>query len=320
MADKATQAKSTEDSAADVPERSENGQAFQMKPTKNISLQNLKISTKEKKVMLNSQEQAQSLNPAMMSASWDFASDSSETRIHSANSHEIDDDDVHQAVRQLELREPPLTYKLVITNSAHYSQAVLDFLLDIADEDAHYMVYEVQNWWDDVQRFQAIVARCVHKFSSPHYYAFPFIAVCTIARFYGKQHGVTFQVAFHTLQSWSATTAQAEYLRRKFDTVIKTDTIFCHDPGMLEEAQVAMQREDQWKERWSRVTVPERALTIGTLRYGNGKSEVLGVPPSLYHITILILHYHCLAASIRARAILVRRDLRCFAPGWKSTA
>eukprot|EP01051_Picozoa_sp_SAG22_P007403 SAG22_NODE_520_length_9508_cov_1.914869_7_plen_41_part_00 len=29
-----------------------------------------------------------------------------------------------------------------------------------------------------------------------------------------------------------------------------------------------------WKERWARITRPDRAITLGTLRYGN-----IGVPP-----------------------------------------
>jgi hypothetical protein len=124
------------------------------------------------------------------------------------------------------------------------------------DEEDHYVVYEVNNYWDDLQKFGAISAR-----------------------FLGKQHGVTFQIVFHTEGSWHASVAHAEYLCRKFDTVIKTDTIFCDDPRKLEEAHVQMRREDMWKERCARITVPDRALTVGTRRCAHTAPRRL--PPPL---------------------------------------
>lgn len=38
---------------------------------------------------------------------------------------------------------------------------------------------------------------------------------------------------------------------------------------MVTQVKSQMRREEMWRERWSRITVPDRALTIGTLRYAH---------------------------------------------------
>ena len=74
-------------------------------------------------------------------------------------------------------------------------------------------------------------------------------------------------MTFHTEASWDAFITHSEYMRRKFDTVIKTDVLFTDNPQMVEEAKSQMRREEMWRDRWARISVPDRALTIGTLRY-----------------------------------------------------
>lgn len=76
-----------------------------------------------------------------------------------------------------------------------------------------------------------------------------------------------FQITFHTMSSWDADVAHNEHMRRQLDTVIKTDTMFDADPSKISEAKETLRREDMWKERWARIAMPDRALTIGTLRY-----------------------------------------------------
>ena len=39
--------------------------------------------------------------------------------------------------------------------------------------------------------------------------------------------------------------------------------------SQVEKAKEEMRREEMWRERWARITVPDRALTIGTLRYAH---------------------------------------------------
>ena len=63
--------------------------------------------------------------------------------------------------------------------------------------------------------------------------------------------------------------AHIEHMRRAFDTVIKTDTIFEAAPVKVASAKESLRREDMWKERWARIWVPDRAITLGTMRYGN---------------------------------------------------
>ena len=38
---------------------------------------------------------------------------------------------------------------------------------------------------------------------------------------------------------------------------------------MVDEVKTQMRREEMWRERWARINVPDRALTIGTLRYAH---------------------------------------------------
>eukprot|EP01043_Picozoa_sp_COSAG02_P054485 COSAG02_NODE_6175_length_3750_cov_22.678992_6_plen_260_part_01 len=38
---------------------------------------------------------------------------------------------------------------------------------------------------------------------------------------------------------------------------------------MVTQAKSQMRREEMWRERWARIAVPDRALTIGTLRYAH---------------------------------------------------
>jgi hypothetical protein len=89
------------------------------------------------------------------------------------------------------------------------------------------------------------------------------------ARFLAVRHGIRFEVTLHTTESFEAKTAHAEYMRRKFATVIKTDLLFAADGSKVTEVKQQMRREDMWRERWARIGVPDRALTIGTLRYAH---------------------------------------------------
>ena len=50
------------------------------------------------------------------------------------------------------------------------------------------------------------------------------------ARFLAVRHGLRFEVTFHTEASWDASIEHSEYMRRKFDTVIKTDVLFTDNP------------------------------------------------------------------------------------------
>ena len=38
---------------------------------------------------------------------------------------------------------------------------------------------------------------------------------------------------------------------------------------MVDQVKTQMRREEMWRERWARINVPDRALTIGTLRYAH---------------------------------------------------
>ena len=58
-------------------------------------------------------------------------------------------------------------------------------------------------------------------------------------------------------------------MARKFDTVIKTDVLFAADAGKVQQTKEQMRREEMWRDRWARISVPDRALTIGTLRYNH---------------------------------------------------
>ena len=119
------------------------------------------------------------------------------------------------------------------------------FLRDIAQDD-DYDIYAVNNWWDDLEKFGAVNAR--------------FLAV---------RHGIRFEVTLHTEQSWDALTTHNAYMARKFDTVIKTDVLFAADAGKVQQTKEQMRREEMWRDRWARISVPDRALTIGTLRYNH---------------------------------------------------
>ena len=117
-----------------------------------------------------------------------------------------DEATVRDKLRELELEFPPLKYKIVCCNEQLYSTIVNGFLRDIAG-DSDYEVYAVNNWWDDLEKFGAVNAR--------------FLAV---------RHGLRFEVTFHTEASWDASIEHSEYMRRKFDTVIKTDVLFTDNP------------------------------------------------------------------------------------------
>ena len=117
-----------------------------------------------------------------------------------------DEPTVRDRLRELEIEFPPLKYKIVCCNEHLYSTIVHGFLRDIAN-DSDYEVYAVNNWWDDLEKFGAINAR--------------FVAV---------RHGLRFEVTFHTEASWDASIEHSEYMRRKFDTVIKTDVLFTDNP------------------------------------------------------------------------------------------
>ena len=80
-----------------------------------------------------------------------------------------------------------------------YAMIVNGFLRDIA-QDSDYEIYAVNNWWDDLEKFGAVNAR-----------------------FLAMRHGIRFEVTIHTVASYEAKTAHAEYMRTKFSTVIKTD-------------------------------------------------------------------------------------------------
>jgi hypothetical protein len=56
-----------------------------------------------------------------------------------------------------------------------------------------------------------------------------------------------FEVTLHTAGSWDAQATHSEYMRRKFDTVIKTDVLFCDDPARVERARSEMRREEMWR-------------------------------------------------------------------------
>ena len=156
-----------------------------------------------------------------------------------------DEPEVRDKLRELECEYPPLKYKVICNSEQMYSLCVHGFLRDIAN-DADYEIYAVNNWWDDLEKFGAVNAR--------------FLAV---------RHGLRFEVTLHTVDSWDALITHSEYMRRKFDTVIKTDVLFTDNPAKVEKAKEEMRREEMWRERWARITVPDRALTIGTLRYAH---------------------------------------------------
>jgi hypothetical protein len=83
------------------------------------------------------------------------------------------------------------------------------------------------------------------------------------------RHGIRFEVTLHTEGSYEAKIAHGEFMRRKFNTVIQTDVLFAADTAKVQEANEQMRREDMWRERWARISVPDRALNIGTLRYAH---------------------------------------------------
>jgi hypothetical protein len=128
-------------------------------------------------------------------------------------------------------------YKIVVTNEQLYTMCVHGFLRDIA-QDNDYEIYAVNNWWDDLEKFGAVNAR--------------FLAV---------RHGLRFELTLHTTSSWDAFTTHTEYMRRKFDTVIKTDVLYGADTGKVQQAKDDMRREEMWRERWARIHVPDRALS-----------------------------------------------------------
>ena len=65
------------------------------------------------------------------------------------------------------------------------------------------LCWQVDNWWDDVEKFGAINAR-----------------------FTSLVHGIRFELQLHTVDSWNSFTTHAQYMRFKFDTDIKTDFLF----------------------------------------------------------------------------------------------
>jgi hypothetical protein len=156
-----------------------------------------------------------------------------------------DDGVIRNVLRAQEAESPPLKYKLVIENELFYVLVLHGFLRDIAN-DSDYEIYAINNWFDDTERFKAVNCR--------------FLAV---------RHGIRFEVTFHTASSWEANVTHGEYMRRKFDTVIKTDLLFTDDPQKVQQTRMQMRREDMWRERWARIEVPDRALTVGTLRYAH---------------------------------------------------
>ena len=156
-----------------------------------------------------------------------------------------DEPTMRDKLRLLEFEFPPLKYNIVCNNDNLYTSIVQGFLRDIAS-DSDYDIFAVNNWWDDLEKFGAVNAR--------------FLAI---------RHGLRFEVTFHTQASWDASTEHSEYMRRKFDTVIKTDVLFTDKPHLVEQVKSQMRREEMWRERWARISVPDRALTIGTLRYAH---------------------------------------------------
>ena len=156
-----------------------------------------------------------------------------------------DEPTMRDKLRLLECEFPPLKYNIVCNNENIYTSIVQGFLRDIAS-DGDYDIFAVNNWWDDLEKFGAVNAR--------------FLAI---------RHGLCFEVTFHTQASWDASTEHSEYMRRKFDTVIKTDVLFTDKPHLVEQVKSQMRREEMWRERWARIAVPDRALTIGTLRYAH---------------------------------------------------
>lgn len=81
------------------------------------------------------------------------------------------------------------------------------------------------------------------------------------ARFLAARHGLRFELTFHTTGSFDAFTTHSEYMRRRFDTVIKTDVLYGADDNKISQAKEAMRREGMWRDRWARIQVPDRVLS-----------------------------------------------------------
>ena len=81
------------------------------------------------------------------------------------------------------------------------------------------------------------------------------------ARFLAVRHGLRFEITLHTTASWDAFTTHSEYMRRRFDTVIKTDVLYGADEDKIQKAKDDMRREEMWRDRWARIQVPDRALS-----------------------------------------------------------
>ena len=78
------------------------------------------------------------------------------------------------------------------------------------------------------------------------------------------RHGLRFEVTLHTTASWDAFTTHSEYMRRRFDTVIKTDVLYGADEDKIQKAKSDMRREEMWRDRWARIHVPDRTLSEST--------------------------------------------------------
>ena len=84
------------------------------------------------------------------------------------------------------------------------------------------------------------------------------------ARFLASRHGLRFEITLHTTASWDAFTTHSEYMRRRFDTVIKTDVLYGADEDKIQKAKSEMRREEMWRDRWARIQVPDRTLSEST--------------------------------------------------------
>ena len=60
---------------------------------------------------------------------------------------------------------------------------------------------------------------------------------------------------------------------------------------MVTEVKSQMRREEMWRERWARIIVPDRALTIGTLRYAHVCKPCAEVLNADAQDTVGRLHY-----------------------------
>eukprot|EP01047_Picozoa_sp_COSAG01_P040886 COSAG01_NODE_3467_length_6056_cov_2.509820_6_plen_232_part_00 len=156
-------------------------------------------------------------------------------------------------------------YKIVVLNEAMYTTVVNGFLRDIARDD-DYQIYAVNNWCDGLEKFGTVIEALCSPFTSGFgsmWLSIPLTGRCGCpssgrwddlekfgavnARFVATRHGMRFEVTLHTAGSWDAQATHSEYMRRKFDTVIKTDVLFCDDPARVERARSEMRREEMWR-------------------------------------------------------------------------